>query len=34
MNYAGWGEGLRISVGTDDQIDALMATLQQLLGKA
>lgn len=30
MNYPGWGEGLRISVGTDEQIDALIATLKQL----
>ena len=22
MNYAGWGDGLRITVGTDEQIDA------------
>ena len=28
MNYAGWGDGLRISVGTDDQIDACMGILQ------
>jgi histidinol-phosphate aminotransferase len=27
MNYAGWTDGLRISVGTDDQIDALLALL-------
>ncbi len=27
MNYAGWGEGLRITVGTDEQIDALLALL-------
>ena len=25
MNYPGWGDGLRISVGTDDQIDACLA---------
>ena len=24
MNYPGWGDGLRISVGTDEQIDALL----------
>lgn len=27
MNYAGWGDGLRISVGTDGAIDALLALL-------
>ena len=25
MNYAGWGDGLRISVGTDEQVDACLA---------
>ena len=25
MDYSGWGDGLRISVGTDDQIDACLA---------
>lgn len=30
MNYPGWGDGLRISVGTDEQIDALLATLKQI----
>jgi histidinol-phosphate aminotransferase len=28
MNYAGWGDGLRISVGSDDQIDACLALLK------
>lgn len=28
MNYAGWGDGLRISVGTDDQIDACLSVLK------
>ncbi len=27
MNYPGWGDGLRISVGTDEQIDACLAML-------
>jgi histidinol-phosphate aminotransferase len=27
MNYEGWGDGLRISVGTDDQIATLIAKL-------
>jgi hypothetical protein len=33
MKYAGWGEGLRISVGTDDQIDACLHLLSHGLGK-
>ena len=28
MNYAGWGDGLRISVGSDDQIDACLGLLK------
>jgi histidinol-phosphate aminotransferase len=28
MDYAGWGDGLRISVGSDDQIDACLAVLK------
>lgn len=31
MNYAGWGEGLRISVGTDDQILACLALLKTMV---
>jgi histidinol-phosphate aminotransferase len=31
MNYAGWGDGLRISVGTDEQVDACLAMLRTLL---
>lgn len=31
MVYDGWGEGLRISVGTDEQIDALLAILKTIL---
>jgi histidinol-phosphate aminotransferase len=31
MNYAGWGDGLRISVGTDEQIDACLAAIRRLL---
>lgn len=31
MNYAGWGDGLRISVGTDDQIDACISLLESYL---
>jgi histidinol-phosphate aminotransferase len=31
MNYPGWGDGLRISVGTDQQIDACLAVLAGLL---
>ncbi len=31
MQYDGWGEGLRISVGTDDQTDACLTVLKSLL---
>jgi histidinol-phosphate aminotransferase len=31
MNYAGWGDGLRISVGTDEQIDLLLAKLADMV---
>jgi histidinol-phosphate aminotransferase len=31
MNYAGWGDGLRISVGTDEQIDVCLTLLEQAL---
>lgn len=31
MDYSGWGEGLRISVGTDEQIDACLALLKTML---
>ncbi|HEY2895238.1 MAG TPA: histidinol-phosphate transaminase [Pirellulales bacterium] len=31
MNYSGWGDGLRISVGTDEQIDACLALLNQMI---
>ncbi|MCE9548709.1 MAG: histidinol-phosphate transaminase, partial [Planctomycetia bacterium] len=31
MDYAGWGAGLRISVGTDEQIDALLALLRTMI---
>jgi len=31
MNYEGWGDGLRISVGTDDQIDACLRLLEGML---
>jgi histidinol-phosphate aminotransferase len=30
MNYAGWGDGLRITVGTDDEIDAFLTVLQAI----
>ncbi len=32
MDYPGWGDGLRISVGTHDQIDACLAELQRMIG--
>ncbi len=31
MNYAGWGDGLRISVGTDEQIDVCLGLLAGML---
>lgn len=31
MNYDRWGDGLRISVGTDDQIDACLSVLGSLM---
>jgi histidinol-phosphate aminotransferase len=31
MDYAGWGDGLRISVGTDEQIDACLAALGRMM---
>ncbi len=31
MNYPEWGEGLRISVGTDEQVDACVTLLKAIL---
>jgi len=31
MDYPGWGDGLRISVGTDDQIDACLDRLKAIV---
>src|SRR5262249_29519102 len=31
MLYAGWGDGLRITVGTDEQVNACLAQLQSLV---
>jgi len=31
MDYPGWGDGLRISVGTDEQIDACLAALRRMV---
>jgi histidinol-phosphate aminotransferase len=31
MDYAGWGDGLRISVGTPDQIDACLALVKSII---
>ncbi len=28
MDYPGWGDGLRISVGSDRQIDALLEEME------
>ncbi|MEI7780759.1 MAG: histidinol-phosphate transaminase [Planctomycetota bacterium] len=30
MNYAGWGDGLRITVGTDEEIDAFLACMKTI----
>lgn len=30
MNYPGWGDGLRVSVGTDAEIDAFLARMRSL----
>jgi histidinol-phosphate aminotransferase len=32
MNYPGWGDGLRISVGNDEQIEALLGLLKTMVG--
>ncbi len=31
MDYAGWGDGLRISVGSDEQIDACLGLLRSMV---
>src|SRR5581483_4532287 len=31
MNYEGWGDGLRISVGSDEQIDACLGLLRGMI---
>ncbi|MCG8586026.1 MAG: histidinol-phosphate transaminase [Pirellulales bacterium] len=31
MDYAGWGDGLRVTVGTDEQIDAFLTVLRSLV---
>jgi histidinol-phosphate aminotransferase len=31
MDYPGWGDGLRISVGTDDQVDACLDQLKTIM---
>ena len=31
LSYPGWGDGLRISVGTDEQVDACLALLRTLV---
>jgi histidinol-phosphate aminotransferase len=31
LSYPGWGEGLRISVGTDEQVDACLAMLRSII---
>lgn len=34
MNYAGWGDGLRITIGTDQQMDACLALLPQAMASS
>jgi histidinol-phosphate/aromatic aminotransferase/cobyric acid decarboxylase-like protein len=34
MSYAGWGDGLRITVGTDAEIDAFLTTLGGILAQS
>ncbi len=34
MDYADWGDGLRVSVGTDEQIDAALLLLERILPQA
>ncbi len=31
MDYSAWGDGLRVSVGTDEQIDACLAALKSMM---
>ncbi len=31
MSYAGWGDGIRITVGTDEQLDACLAVMDDIL---
>ena len=31
MDYPGWGDGLRISVGTDDEVDACLDKLRAIV---
>ena len=31
MDYPGWGDGLRISVGTDEEIEACLEELRKLV---
>jgi hypothetical protein len=33
MNYPGWGEGIRISVGTDAEIAACLNLLEAILNR-
>ncbi|WP_460168410.1 histidinol-phosphate transaminase [Thermostilla marina] len=34
MNYEGYGDGLRITVGTDDEIDTLLSELEDILASS
>jgi histidinol-phosphate aminotransferase len=33
MDYAGWGDGLRISVGTPEQVDACLGALERMIAR-
>ena len=32
MNYPNWGDGLRITAGTDAEIDACLGKLREIIG--
>jgi histidinol-phosphate aminotransferase len=34
MDYPRWGDGLRISVGTDEEIDKCLAALRELVDQS
>jgi histidinol-phosphate aminotransferase len=34
MDFPGWGDGLRISVGTDEQVDACLMLIERFLASS